>query len=62
MRTALPSMLVSSALSLSMYESPSHLKQFVGPDPSMYLQNLTSDGYPMFLVPKNLLMNLTTYF
>ena len=62
MRTVLPSLLASSALSLSLYESPSHLRQVVGPDPSMYLQNLTNDGYPMFLVPKNLMLNLTSYF
>ena len=62
MRSVLPSLVASSALSLSMYESSSHLSQVLGPDPSMYLQNLTSDGYPMFLVPKNLLMNLTSYY
>ena len=62
MRTVLPSLLASSAVSLSMYGSSSHLMQAVGPDPSMYLQNLTNDGYPMFLVPKNLLMNLTSYY
>ena len=37
MRSVLPSLMASSAISLSLYESPSHLRQVVDPDPSMYL-------------------------
>ena len=53
----------SLALAASFELHPSFSHKFLSDsvDPSKYLQNLTNDGYPMFLVPKNLLLNLTTF-